>query len=76
MDANTAFSLLGLVGTGTSQQSSPIQNVIDQQYKNPNTVFRITSVGKSGNVTRSVEMVVLKQAAGVGRPQVFSWKEL
>ena len=51
-------------------------------------VFRIVSVGKSGDVTRSVEMVVQKQvtpvgaAAGVGvaiaagHPQVLSWKEL
>jgi len=45
-------------------------------YKSPNPVFRIVSVGKSGKVTRSVQMIVLKQAAGVGRPQVFSWKEL
>jgi hypothetical protein len=39
-------------------------------------VFRIVSVGKSGDVTRSVEMVVQKQQAGIGPPQVFSWKEL
>jgi hypothetical protein len=57
-------------------------------FKSPNPVFRIVSVGKSGDVARSVEMIVLKQvtpvgvAAGVGaaiaagRPQVFSWKEL
>ena len=50
--------------------------------------MHIVSVGKSGEVTRSVEMVVLKQVVpagapagattvlGVGRPQVFSWKEL
>ena len=53
-------------------------------FKSPNPVFRIVSVGKSGNVTRSVQMIVLKQrcAQGVGcvrrwRPSsVFSWKEL
>jgi hypothetical protein len=39
-------------------------------------VLRIVSVGKSANVTRSVEMVVLKQAVGATRPQVISWKEL
>jgi len=56
------------------------------QFKGP--VMHIVSVGKSGEVTRSVEMVVLKQVVpagapagattvlGVGRPQVFSWKEL
>jgi len=56
------------------------------QYKGP--VVRIVSIGKSGDVTRSVEMIVFKPttplggAAGLGasiaagRPQVFSWKEL
>ena len=78
MDQQTAFSLLGLgtVGTGTakSPQANGIQNLI--VLKSPNPVFRIVSVGKSGDVTRSVQMIVLKQTAGVGKPQVFSWKEL
>ena len=78
MDQQTALSLLGLgaVGNGTAQlpQGNGIQNLL--VFKSPNPVFRIVSIGKSGDVTRSVEMVVLKQAAGVGRPQVFSWKEL
>ena len=76
MDQQSAVALLGLAGAGTgkSPAANGIQNLI--VYKSPNPVFRIVSVGKSGNVTRSVEMVVLKQAAGVGRPQVFSWKEL
>ena len=65
------------------QQFQQIQPFV--QFKGP--VLRIVSVGKSGDITRSVEMVVLKQtlpggpAVGVaplaiGRPQVFSWKEL
>jgi hypothetical protein len=76
MDLNTAFALLGLggAGTGKSPQTNGIQNLI--VYKSPNPVFRVVSVGKSGNVTRSIQMIVLKQAAGAGRPQVFSWKEL
>ncbi|HTL78429.1 MAG TPA: hypothetical protein VL136_03405 [Candidatus Babeliales bacterium] len=91
MDQATAFSLLGLgavgipAGTpapqpGKAPQASPqttaggMQNVL--AFKSPNPVFRIVSVGKSGDVTRSVEMIVLKQPAGAGRPQVFSWKEL
>src|SRR5215468_12538301 len=78
MDQQTAFALLGLggVATGKSPQTNTngIQNLI--VFKSPNPVFRIVSVGKSGDVTRSVQMVVLKQASGVGRPQVFSWKEL
>jgi hypothetical protein len=104
MDQAMALSLLGLGGVGIvpgtppapgkSPPGSPpgtaagMQNII--AYKSPNPVFRIVSVGKSGNVTRSVEMIVLKQQAGIGqqqggigqlqvaagRPQVFSWKEL
>lgn len=66
------------------QQFQQIQPLV--QFKGP--VVRIVSVGKSGDLTRSVEMVVLKQmlslggaagqgaSIGVGRPQVFSWKEL
>jgi hypothetical protein len=102
MDQAMAFSLLGLgaggLGTGTpippgkSPQGSPpgtaagIQSIL--VFKSPNPVFRIVSVGKSGDVSRSVEMIVLKQTAAggapvggagvfaAGRPQVFSWKEL
>jgi len=66
------------------QQFQMIQALI--QYTGP--VARIVSIGKSGDVTRSVEMIVFKpttplgRAAGLGasiaagRPQVFSWKEL
>jgi hypothetical protein len=90
MDQPMALSLLGLgaagAAPGKSPQANQIQNLI--VFKSPSPVFRIVSVGKSGDVTRSVEMVVQKQvapvgvAAGVGaaiaagRPQVFSWKEL
>ncbi|MGH7982131.1 MAG: hypothetical protein ACREFF_03170 [Candidatus Udaeobacter sp.] len=66
------------------QQFQQIQALV--QFNGP--VKHIVSIGKSGDVTRSVEMVVLKQVVpagapagsgtviGVGRPQVFSWKEL
>ena len=75
------------------QQFQQIQALV--QFNGP--VKHIVSVGKSGEVTRSVEMVVLKQVVpagapvggaittaggtttttiGIGRPQVFSWKEL
>ena len=75
-----AIAALGL----NPQQFQMIQALI--QYKGP--VVRIVSIGKSGDVTRSVEMIVFKPttplggAAGLGasiaagRPQVFSWKEL
>ena len=78
MDQQTAFSLLGIgaaqTGTVKTPQANGLQNLI--VFQSPNPVFRIVSVGKSGGVSRSVEMIVLKQAAGIGRPQVFSWKEL
>jgi hypothetical protein len=38
------------------------------------SLFRVVSAGKSGDVTRSVQMIISQ--AGVGRPQVMSWKEL
>ena len=68
----------------TQQQLQQIQALV--QFKGP--VLHIVSVGKSGDVTRSVEMVVLKQVVpagapvggtavlAIGRPQIFSWKEL
>jgi hypothetical protein len=39
----------------------------------PSNVFRIISMGKSGDVTRSLQMIVRK---GGGIPQVISWKEI
>ena len=79
MDQATAFSLLGLgaagLGTATAtttgqpQQGTAggIQNVL--VFKSPNPVFRIVSKGKSGDVTRTIEMIVQKQQAGVGQQQ-------
>lgn len=72
LDQTTALATLGINLQG--QQRNALQNLII--FKSPNPVFRIVSVGKSGDVTRSVEMVVQKPQAGIGRPQVFSWKEL
>src|SRR5262249_48454401 len=37
-------------------------------------VFRVVSAGKSGDVTRTVQMIVSGSLGG--RPQVMSWKEL
>jgi hypothetical protein len=39
-------------------------------------VFRVTSVGKAGDITRTVQMIVSKAGAAGGRPQIMSWKEL
>jgi hypothetical protein len=71
MDDRTTRSVLGIP---PQPQPGAIANLI--VFKGNNPVFRIVSVGKSGNVTRSIEMVVQKPQAGIGRPQVFSWKEL
>jgi hypothetical protein len=72
LDQQTAFAMLGL--NSAQLQRTGIQNPV--VFKSPNAVFRIVSAGKSADVTRSVEMVVQKQVIGIGRPQVFSWKEL
>ena len=71
LDQATALRTLGINLQG--KERNALQNLII--FKSPNPVFRIVSTGRSGDVTRSVEMVVQK-TAGVGRPQVFSWKEL
>jgi hypothetical protein len=71
MDDQTTRSVLGIP---PQPQPGAFANSI--VFKGNNPVFRIVSVGKSGNVTRSIEMVVQKPQAGIGRPQVFSWKEL
>lgn len=40
-------------------------------------VFRVVSVGKSGNVTRTIQMIIAKGGApGGSGPRVMSWKEL
>jgi hypothetical protein len=53
----------------TAQQFQQIAGLVG--FKDQ--VFRIMSVGKSGDVTRSVQMVVRK---GGNVPQLISWKEL
>jgi hypothetical protein len=56
-------------------QQNPSLAALNPGFKNT-LVFRVTSVGKSGNVTRTVQMIVSKGGAAGGRPQVMSWKEL
>jgi type II secretory pathway component PulK len=45
-------------------------------FKGP--ILRVVSVGKSGDVTRSVQMIISKASLGgaAGQPTVMSWKEL
>ena len=55
-----------------SQQISQLQNLVGFNFP----VFRVVSEGKSGDVTRSVQMLVSKMGGAGGRPLVISWKEL
>jgi hypothetical protein len=85
MNSQTVPGMLGL--NNAQQQQGGIQSLI-AQYKTTN-VFRVVSVGKSGGVTRSVEMVVQKpMMPQPGQPPapnapvagnqltIFSWKEI
>jgi type II secretory pathway component PulK len=89
IDSSTVLPMLGIQPpqTQAARNQGSIQNLI--QYKTSN-VFRVVSVGKSGDVTRSVQMIVQKQmpvqpvgtgaqavpALAGGRPTIYSWKEL
>jgi hypothetical protein len=91
IDPNAVLPMLGINGTPTpaAGNQASIQNLIQKPYKSSN-VFRVVSVGKSGDVTRSVRMIVQKPMAmqpggagvaaaatlGVNQPRIFSWKEL
>jgi hypothetical protein len=71
LDEATAFATLGLNLNLPQDQQPPALAKGLLTFKSD--VFRVVSAGKSGDVTRSVEMVVQKQA---GMPHVLSWKEL
>jgi len=71
------------LGLTAQQMSSPLVSLLG--FNLP--IWRIVSVGRSSDVTRSVQMVVQKQvmpaggavggaAIAAGRPTVLSWKEL
>jgi hypothetical protein len=55
-----------------SQQISQLQNLVGFNFP----VFRVVSKGKSGDVTRSVQMLVSKMGGAGGQPLVTNWKEL
>ncbi len=73
VDMPTALRTLGF--PAQQSQESPQLTGLNLGLKNT-FVFRVTSVGKSGDVTRTVQMIVLKGGTAGGRPQVMSWKEL
>jgi hypothetical protein len=74
LDMPTALRTLGFPAAQQSQQSPQLTG-LNLGLKNT-LVFRVTSVGKSGDVTRTVQMIVAKGGPTSGRPQVMSWKEL
>ncbi len=73
LDMPTALRTLGFPAQQSRQ--SPQLTGLNLGLKNT-LVFRVTSVGKSGDVTRTVQMIVSKGGPTGGRPQVTSWKEL
>jgi hypothetical protein len=76
LDMPTARRTLGFPAQQSQQsQQSPQLTGLNLGLKNT-FVFRVTSVGKSGDVTRTVQMIVAKGGPTSGRPQVMSWKEL
>jgi Type II secretion system (T2SS), protein K len=75
LDMPTARRTLGFPAQSQQSQQSPQLTGLNLGLKNT-LVFRVTSVGKSGDVTRTVQMIVSKGGAAGGRPQVMSWKEL
>lgn len=70
LDPPTPFATLGFPGGRAPQIPG-----LTPGLKNT-LVFRVTSVGKSGDVTRTVQMIISKGGAAGGRPMVMSWKEL
>jgi hypothetical protein len=70
LDMQTALRTLGFPNGQVPQLTG-----LNLGFKNT-LVFRVTSVGKAGDVTRTVQMIVSKAGAAGGRPQIMSWKEL
>jgi type II secretory pathway component PulK len=70
-----------LLGLNQQQSQQPLPGATTSignllTFKGP--ILRVVSAGKSGNVTRSVQMIISKANFGgaAGRPTVMSWKEL
>jgi hypothetical protein len=79
LDMPTALRTLGFPAQQSqqSQQSKQSPQITGLNFGLKNTlVFRVTSVGRSGDITRTVQMIVSKAGGAGGRPQVMSWKEL
>ncbi|MBO0695738.1 MAG: general secretion pathway protein GspK [Verrucomicrobia bacterium] len=70
------LTTLGLPQQQSNQppgETTSIANLLT--FRGP--IFRVVSVGKSGDLTRSVQMIIVKSVGGsTGTPLVMSWKEL
>ena len=73
-----ALTTLGLNQQQVPQQLPGTTTSIGSLLTFKGPILRVVSVGKSGDVTRSVQMIISKASlAGAGsRPAVMSWKEL
>jgi hypothetical protein len=74
LDMPTARLTLGFPPQQQQQQAPQLAG-LNLGFKNT-LVFRVTSIGKSGDVTRTVQMILSRGGPTSGRPQVMSWKEL
>jgi hypothetical protein len=74
----TAGLLPPEVQTALGLNQQQLQQIQGLTFGYRNTlVFRVTSVGRSGDVTRTVQMIFAQASSGGGgRPRVTSWKEL
>ena len=73
--------VLGTLGLNQQQSNQPLPGATASfgnllTFKGP--ILRVVSVGKSGDVTRSVQMIISKASLGgaAAGPTVMSWKEL
>ena len=73
-----ALTTLGLNQQQVSQQLPSTTTSIGSLLTFKGPILRVVSVGKSGDVTRSVQMIISKASLGGAgtRPAVMSWKEL
>jgi type II secretory pathway component PulK len=72
-----ALTTLGLNQQQISQQLPGTATSIGSLLTFKGPILRVVSVGKSGDVTRSVQMIISKASlGGAGGPAVMSWKEL
>jgi hypothetical protein len=73
--------VLAILGLTQQQSQQPLQGTntsVESLLTFNGPIKRVVSTGRSGDATRSVQMIIVKATVGAmgGRPQVMSWKEL